>query len=113
VSRDPLLYLDDIYEAMEMIGDYTEGMAREEFLRNRLVQDAVIRRIEIIGEAAARLPEGIKNQYSEIPWQDIVGMRNHIVHAYFGLLLDRVWNVVQQDLPSLKLKIEDMRRTLG
>lgn len=112
MNRDPRLYLDDIAEAIEAIEEYTSGITYEAFSETRLVQDAVIRRVEIIGEAARRLPQQFKDSFADTPWVDIVGMRNRVTHEYFGVLLDRIWLVVQRDLPILKRQIERMREAL-
>ncbi|MCL4543687.1 MAG: DUF86 domain-containing protein [Chloroflexi bacterium] len=90
MKRDPRLYLDDILEAIAAIAEYTQGVSQEEFLRNRLLQDAVVRRIEIIGEAANQLPQEAKEKALDIPWTDMVGMRNRVIHGYFGVSLARV-----------------------
>ena len=72
----------------------------------------MIRRIEIIGEAARQLPQDVKERHPEIPWVDIISMRNRVSHGYFGVILDRVWGVVEQDLPVLKPQIEQLRKAL-
>lgn len=112
MNRDPLLYIDDIVEAIAAIREYTSGMSRETFMQNRVIQDAVIRRIEIIGEAARQMPESLKRAHPDIPWADIVGMRNRLIHGYFGVQLDRVWLVVQQDIPVLETQIQRLRGSL-
>lgn len=113
MKRDPRLYLDDILEAIAAIAEYTEGVNQEAFLRNRLLQDAVVRRIEIIGEAANQLPQETKDQAPGVPWADIVGMRHRVIHGYFGVRLDRVWEVVERDVPALKPMLEELQRRLG
>jgi len=112
VSRDPRLYLDDIIEAIDVIADYMAGISRDEFFGTRLIQDAVIRRIEIIGEAARQLPAELTDRYPGIPWADIVGMRNRVIHGYYGVVLDRVWNTVEPDLPVLRAEIVELQRQL-
>ena len=112
MSRDPRLYLDDIIEAIDVIADYMAGISRDEFFGTRLIQDAVIRRIEIIGEAARQLPAELTDRYPGIPWADIVGMRNRVIHGYYGVVLDRVWNTVEQDLPVLRAEIVELQRQL-
>jgi len=88
------------------------GISRDEFFGTRLIQDAVIRRIEIIGEAARQLPAELTDRYPGIPWADIVGMRNRVIHGYYGVVLDRVWNTVEQDLPVLRAEIVELQRQL-
>ena len=112
MKRDPRLYLDDILEAITAIAEYTQGVSQEEFLRNRVLQDAVVRRIEIIGEAVNQLPQEAKEKALDIPWTDMVGMRHRLIHGYFGVSLARVWEVVERDLPALKPKLEDIQRLL-
>src|SRR5262249_20386827 len=99
MSRDPRLYLDDIAEAIDAIERYTAGVSQQTFLSTTMIEDAVIRRIEIIGEAARHLPRKLTDRHPEIPWIDVVGTRNRVVHEYHGVVLDRIWNTIQHDLP--------------
>ena len=112
MKRDPRLYLDDIIQAIAAIERYTQGLTKQDFDQNELVQDGVLRRLEVIGEAARHIPQELQTQAPEIPWRRIVGMRNRLTHEYFGILIDRVWNVVQQDLPPLRSKIQELREAL-
>jgi uncharacterized protein with HEPN domain len=113
MTRDPRLYLQDIAESIQDIENYTQDMNEEGFHASRLVQDAVVRRLEIIGEAARQLPAATKNQYPSVPWRRIAGLRNRITHEYFGILLERIWEVIQRDLPLLKETIHQMQLDLG
>ena len=88
-----------------------EEMSKDDFLKNVPIQDAVVRRIEIIGEAIRYLPPEVKKESSDVPWQDIMDMRNKIIHEYFGVDLELVLEVVQKDIPELKGKVEEI--TLG
>ena len=106
MNKDPLLFLTHIFESIEYIEEYTFGKDFEEFLEDTQLQDSVIRRIEIIGEAAKNLNDDIKEQYPDVPWKDIIGMRDVVVHGYFGVDPKIVWNVVIKDIPSLKNQIE-------
>ena len=81
-------------------------MGEEEFLENELVQDAVVRNIEIIGEAVKNIPEDFKKKQNEVPWKDIAGMRDRIAHFYFGIDYELVWLTVKEDIPSLERKIK-------
>ena len=105
MSRDNRFRLQDILDAIDRISSYVEGITYEDFLADRKTQDAVTRNVEIIGEAARSLSEQFKQEHSSIPWQDIVGMRNVIVHHYFGILPDVVWDVIENELPSLRSQL--------
>lgn len=83
--KDPKVYLRHILEAIEKIERYTKGMSKDEFFGNELVVDAVTRNIEIIGEATKNLPADFKKKHSNIPWKDIAGMRDRLIHFYFGI----------------------------
>lgn len=107
-----MVYLDDILESIEKIEEYTCDLTLETFRENTESQDAVIRRLEIIGEAVKRLPVALKEMDQAIPWKQIAGMRDVLVHEYAGVVLERVWNAVVQDLPPLKKSVEKMRAEL-
>ena len=104
--RDYKLYLYDIKEAVEKIEDFKKGMNFDQFANDRKTVDAVVRNLEIIGEATKRIPKRIRNKYPEIDWKAIIGMRNIIVHEYFGVRLEIVWKTIKERLPELKNKIE-------
>jgi uncharacterized protein with HEPN domain len=110
MSRRPVnLLLDDISEAIERILHYTTGMSFEAFAQDEKTVDAVVRNMEIIGEAARRLPDEFKEEHSEIEWYKVVGLRNRIVHEYFGIDLEIIWQVLQRDLLSLHSNIQHIR----
>ncbi len=92
-------------ESIEKIEEYTSNVDEEEFYENSFVQDAVLRRLEIIGEAVKNIPEDFRTKYPDIPWRQIAGMRDILIHAYFGVNLRRIWKVIKEDIPELKLKI--------
>jgi uncharacterized protein with HEPN domain len=99
--RDHRLYLDDIREAIQAIREYTEGLTFESFSADRKTIDAVIRNLEIIGEAAKNLPEEFKAMSGDIEWRKIVGLRNLLIHEYFGVSKPVVWDIVQNKLDPL------------
>ena len=111
-KRDAILFLYDILEAIAKIESYTEGMNYDEFIHDEKTIDAVIRNLEIIGEAAKNIPEDIKNEYPEIPWKAIAGMRDKLIHSYFGVSLPIVWETIKNDLPILKCQIERILKEL-
>lgn len=112
MKRDQRLYLDDIIQSIQAIEDYIQGVTQEQFNTSQLLQDAVVRRLEIIGEAAGHLPKELTDRYPEIPWRRISGMRNRITHEYFGIVFERVWEVTEKDLPVLKANILKMMQEL-
>lgn len=102
MHRDHRLYLDDIMEAVAQIREYTASTDYDAFARDRKTQDAVVRNLEIIGEAAGRLPESVKIRTKDIEWRKIVGMRNILAHEYFGISIPVVWDVLQNKLGPLE-----------
>jgi uncharacterized protein with HEPN domain len=99
------LYVYDILESILAIEEYTKDISEESFYESRQVQDAVIRRFEIIGEAVKNLDTDFRNKYSDVPWIKIAAIRNVFIHEYFGVRLERVWAIINNDLPNLKLKV--------
>ena len=91
-----------ILDSISHIDQYTRGVEKEEFLSNFIIQDAVVRNLEIIGEACKYISPEVKENFPDIPWRDINGMRNKLVHEYFRVDPEIVWNVVQFDLEDLK-----------
>ena len=103
------LLVEDIWESIEKIERYTEGMTRDNFQSDEKTTDAVVRNLEIIGEAAARLPEEFTHRHPEIEWIKIIGLRNRIVHEYFGVDLQIIWQILKNDLPVFKKSLKDIR----
>ena len=110
--KDDKLYLVHIGECISRIQQYVED-GREPFLTSTLIQDAVIRNLQILAESSRRLSDSVKTQHSEIAWRGISAFRNILVHGYFGVNLDRVWEVVERELPRLKNQVEVILRELG
>lgn len=104
MSKDPRVYLAHILECIQKIERFTAG-ERERFLADELVQDAVLRNFEVIGEAAKRLDDAYRAAHPEIPWRSLAGLRDVLIHQYEGVDLERVWGFVERDLPGLKRAI--------
>lgn len=110
--RDISFFLDDILEGIDAIEEYIHGLSQEEFASDRKTFDAVVRNLEVIGEACSNIPDTLREQYARIPWRKIVGLRNVVIHHYFGVDPDTVWFIITRQLPELRDQIEKMRRTL-
>ena len=106
MKNDESVYLQHILDAVFKIESYIKGSNEEAFYKNTLIQDGVIRQIEIIGEAVKRLSFDLKDTHSHIPWQDIAGMRDKLIHDYFGVDVGTVWLTVKNDIPVLKSQIK-------
>lgn len=104
--RDYKLYLDDISEAAKKIEKYVKGLTLEKLKKDSLTVDAVVRNLEIIGEAAKGIPVSVKDKYPDIEWKKIAGLRDILVHEYFGIDLEVLWDIIENKLPVLKKQIE-------
>jgi len=109
MKRDIILFVEDILECIKKIELYTKDiLSNTEFSENALIIDGVVRNLEIIGEAVKNIPEEFRKKYPEVPWKDIAGFRDKLSHAYFGVDLERVWNILGKDLSGLKKEIKDI-----
>jgi uncharacterized protein with HEPN domain len=106
MKRDDTVYLHHILDAIESIEEYTKGMSENEFLSDSMAHDAVVRQIEIIGEAARNVSDQFQNKYPKLPWAKMIGIRNKIIHEYFNVNFAIVWDTIKDDLPLLKKSIK-------
>lgn len=106
MKKNPIIYIEHIDASISKIKEYTNGIDEASFLANSLIQDAVIRNLEIIGEATKKLNEEFRATYSGVEWKKIAGMRDKLIHDYIGVDLWAVWAVVEKSIPTLSLQIK-------
>ena len=102
MKKDDSIYLRHIIDAFVQIEDYMDGVSHDEFFSDKLLQDGVIRQLEIMGEAARNVSEDLRSENPQIPWRQMIGLRNRMIHAYFNVNLQIIWEIIQGDLPNLK-----------
>lgn len=112
VNRDFIQYLDDMLESTNKGIEFVKGFTLSKFKDDEKTQFALIRAIEIVGEASKKIPKDIKTTYSEIPWREISGMRDKLIHDYFGVNVDVVWKTAKVDLPALKKLLKRILKEL-
>lgn len=110
MSKNYKLYLEDILDSINAINSYTKNLTYEDFSSDRKTYSATIRELEIIGEAVGKLPDEIRNQQPDVEWRDIKGMRNLLIHEYFGVDLEIVWKVVKNDIPALEQTVQSISK---
>jgi len=110
--RDFQTYVEDIVDAMNSIEEYTKGLTYDAFAKDKKTVDAVIRNFEIIGEATKYIPGKIRKEYPQVPWKDMAGMRDKLIHRYFGVKLDVVWKTIKERLPVVKPLVEEALRKM-
>ena len=108
MKRDYRLFIKDIIAAMESIEGFVEGMSFEELMQDDKTASAVIRKFEIVGEATKCLPDELKEEHPEIQWKRMAGMRDRLIHAYFGVDYKLVWEAIKAEVPSMKLKLQEI-----
>lgn len=101
-------FLEDIIEAMELIILYSKGMTYKAFLTDRKTQDAVVRNFEVIGEAAKNISQDLKKKHPEIPWKNMAGLRDKLIHFYFGIDYQIVWTITRKEIPHLLKKVKTL-----
>lgn len=112
MKRKACDYIEDIIGAMDKATTFIEGMSYDEFIKDDKTVFAVIRALEIIGEAVKNVPYTAKEKYKEIPWKDMAGMRDKLTHAYFGVRLERIWETIKERVPLLKPAFEKVLKEL-
>jgi uncharacterized protein with HEPN domain len=113
MKKDFRDYIADILNAIQEVEEFTRGMNFNTFLKDKKTINAVIRSLEVMGEAAKRIPEDVKEQYSDIPWKRMAGMRDKLIHEYSGVDLEIVWLVIKEEVPPIKPLIEKLFNDMG
>ncbi len=106
--KDPIIFIYHINDAIKDIEDFTKKTSKKKFLKDKKVQSAVVRQIEVIGEAVKNLPLEFKKKNSKIEWKAISGMRDKLIHHYFGVDFEKIWGVINKDIPLLKKEIKSI-----
>lgn len=107
-KKNDLVYIKHILDSIDKIETYTDQLGKEGFIRSGIVQDAVIRNLEIIGEATKNISIEFRGEHQEIPWRNMAGLRDVLIHDYFGVDLEIVWNVVENELSKVKKKLKEL-----
>lgn len=102
------VYLSNIIDSIDRILDYTADISQKEFKKNNMIQDAVVRNFEIIGEATKNISSGLRSENNHIPWKNMAGMRDKLIHNYMGVDLEAVWKTIDDILPSLRKDISKL-----
>lgn len=105
MKRDYRLFLQDILDACRYILEFMEGIGVDEFVIDEKTSSAVIQKFEVIGEATKNIPESIREKHPQVPWKDMAGMRDRLIHGYFGIDYLLVWETVEQNIPTLEFQI--------
>ena len=107
-KRDYRLYIDDIIEAIKKIEEYSKGLSFDDFSEDSKAIDAVVRNFEIIGEAVKHIPQRVRRKYPKVPWKLMAGMRDKLIHEYFGANKEVLWKTIKEDLPKVKPLIKEV-----
>jgi len=113
MKRDISLYLKDVFEHMKHAEAFIENLTHEEFIKDKKTSYAVVRCIEIIGEAVKNIPDDVRGKYPDIPWKKMAGMRDKISHFYFGIDMKKVWLAVKRDLPKIRPQIRKILKDIS
>jgi len=106
MKKDNLAFVKHIRDSIDKISLYTQNISQDTFINNTMIQDAVLRQIEVIGEASRNISEDFMEKYQDVPWKRMIGMRNKVIHDYFGVNLSIVWSAVKNEIPPLKSFID-------
>ena len=109
MHKNDLLYIDHIINCIKKIRKFIKGIDKKEFAKNELIQDAIIRNFEVIGEASKKISPDFKKVYYDIPWKEISGMRDKLIHDYLGIDIEVIWKTIEHDLPILQKELKKIK----
>ena len=112
MSRDWRFYLDDMLACCRRVQLFSDGLCKTDFLENRMAYDATVRNLELIGEAARNIPAEVRENMPEVPWREMVAFRNLLIHGYFGINDDILWDVIKNEIPTLSQRLQAYGKTL-
>jgi uncharacterized protein with HEPN domain len=112
-EKGDLVFIEHILESISAIEDFSKGINKEELISNRLKQSAIVREVEIIGEAVKNISEETKKKYPKVKWKEIVGTRDKMIHHYFGVDINIIWEIIKKDLPILKKQIYKIKKEIN
>jgi uncharacterized protein with HEPN domain len=104
--RDYQDFIQDILKSIDEILTFTKNTGYDDFMKNSMMKYAIIRCLEVIGEAAKRIPAPVRNKYADVPWKDMIAMRNKVIHEYFGVDSEILWQTIKEDIPALKKQVQ-------
>src|SRR3989338_2425453 len=113
MKKNELIFIEHINDSIKNVDNFVKGVSKDSFLKNIEKQHAVVRAIEVIGEAVKNISPAFRHKYHGIPWIKIAGMRDRLIHHYFGVNIERVWEVVKDDIPTLKKHIQKILEEMG
>lgn len=113
MNRGVNLFIEDIVDSIELVEKYIGDTSKEKLENNQKLKDSIVRRLEIIGEAVKNIPDDFREKYPEVPWKKIAGFRDIIIHTYFDIDSDILWDIIKKDLPDLKQNIQKIKKELG
>ncbi|MDG6219012.1 MAG: DUF86 domain-containing protein [Candidatus Thermoplasmatota archaeon] len=113
MKRSYRLFVEDILTSVDKIENYISDLYYDDFIENHMVVDAVLRNLEIIGEAANNIPDEIRNKFSNIPWKKMIGLRNLVAHGYFGIDMTIIWEIITKNIPETKPDLIEMKNNMN